>query len=467
MTIKHSNYQIKTKKEANQIIGNTLDSLNRTFSKKEIDGLAWETGFVRRSSSRISGFEFLISMLVASADASHTTLEKICSIFRYVSHTIKMTAQGVMKRINSQNAVAFLEAVYSRTLAERFLDFPQLPAPLLEPFSKVLLQDSSSMTLQEELQAHFKGSGGRASKASAKLDVIFDYKKKRYESIKLTDQKEADQTLALRIEDVLTENSLVIRDLGYLGVPALLQIMVALAFFLSRLKSNIMVYLSQDDEQSVDLGAYLDKLCEQGVVDLNVFITAEKLPVRLIAYKAPQEVADKRRREAIATAKKQGRILRQETLKLFEFTIFITNVSPEVWTAEVIGTVYRIRWQIELIFKCWKSRVQIHYLKGTNPERIKCLVYARIIFVLLVNQIYTLAEYIAAQLLGRMASMPKVFEWVKDAGRLISIIKGSLAPWERRCFIDTVSKSMCMQTRNRKTTLEIVCETEIYYSKTS
>ena len=84
------------------------------------------------------------------------------------------------------------------------------------------------------------------------------------------------------------------------------------------------------------------------------------MPCRLIAYRAPQELADKRRREANKAAEKKGRTPKQESLNRLNFTFLLTNVPSEIWKAEVVGTIYTIRWQIELIFKGWKSGLQIH-----------------------------------------------------------------------------------------------------------
>lgn len=463
-----NNKKSLNKGTVNQLISNFLDDFKQIFSKGDIQQIAWDTGFIKRSSSKITGFDFLVSMLVSSLDPSHSPLEKISEILTHVSHKIKVTAQSLMERINKKAAVSFLETVQGKILKEKLFKLPEIPSALINCFSKVLLQDSSSIILHEKLQKHFKGSGGRASSSSAKFDVIYDYKAKDYELITLTDQGEADQKLALKIEDALTENTLVIRDLGYLRIDSLIQIIAKKAFFLSRLKSNILVFLNKTDEDPSDLASYLGNQFKNfDVVDLQVFITVDKLAVRLIAYKAPKEVANQRRREAKATAKKQGRNLQERTLKLMDYTIFITNVPEEIWKPELIGTVYRIRWQIELIFKCWKSRINIQYLKGINPERIRCLIYARLILIILINQLYKLTEFIGTELLGRIVSMPKVFEWMKDPDRLIRIVKGRLEGWERRYFIATIFRSMCMQTRKRKTTFESICESEIYYSKAS
>jgi hypothetical protein len=282
-----------------------------------------------------------------------------------VSRKVRVSAQALMKRINRKASVDFLKSVYSKVLKEKLSTLQEVPAELLAPFSKVLIQDSSTMVLHERLQGYFKGLGGRSSKASAKLDVIYDWKAKNYEQITLTDQGEADQKLGLNIETVLTEDSLVIRDLGYLRVDCLEKIVEKNAFFLSRLKSGMKVYLKQDDEVSVEIGDYVSKKykdCHQ--LDLQVYITAKKFPVRLVIYKAPEAVANERRRLTKATAKKQGRQLQEKTLKFMDYTMFVTNVPPEIWKADVIGTIYRIRWQIELLFKCWKSKAEIDHLEG-------------------------------------------------------------------------------------------------------
>jgi hypothetical protein len=79
--------------------------------------------------------------------------------------------------------------------------------------------------------------------------------------------------------------------------------------------------------------------------------------------------------------------------------------------------------------------------------------------------VYKLAEYVGKEILGRIVSMYKVFSWVQGSDRLIRLIKGTLPRWEKDLFKETVQRSMCMQSRNRKTTLESICEGEFYYSR--
>lgn len=474
MTITQFSLQINkkshslTKTRAKQIIQNTVNDIGNQFSKQEINALAWETGFIKRSSAKIGGFDFLTSLLVGSLDPAHSSLERIGEIITRVNRSTRVTAQALMAKINSADTVNFLRTIFKNTLTSKIIELSEGSAVPLSFFSKVLIQDSSVIKLNEKLQEHFKGSGGRASSSFAKLDVIYEYKSKNFERIKLTDQGEADQKLSLDIDDVLVADALVIRDLGYLRLDSLERIKSKKAFFLSRLKLNLNVYLSRDDDTEIDLVKYVEKHCNSnGVLDLQIYLTDKKMPVRLIASKAPEEVVNKRRRNARATAKKQGRTLTEKTLKLMSLTIFITNVSEDVWEPEMVFTIYKVRWQIELIFKCWKSRIEISYLKGINPERIRSMIYARLILIVIVNKIYKLTEYIGRNLLGREVSMSKVFEWVRDAERLIGLVKGFMKGWESRFFIDTISKSMCTQERKRKSTFKDILENEFCYQKLS
>jgi IS4 transposase len=59
--------------------------------------------------------------------------------------------------------------------------------------------------------------------------------------------------------------------------------------------------------------------------------------------------------------------------------IFITNISAEVLELEQIHSVYTLRWQIELVFKVWKSIGKIHKVKKMKQERFESYLYAKIV----------------------------------------------------------------------------------------
>jgi len=162
-----------------------------------------------------------------------------------------------------------------------------------------------------------------------------------------------------------------------------------------------------------------------------------------------------RRYKANQSAAKKGTIRTKKYLEWLEFSFFMTNVPAKVWSAKVVGTIYRLRWQIELIFKNWKSLLNIDILKGTRTERIKCLVYGRLISVLVITMLCRFASIIAQFQFFRAISFHKVIQWLLRKERLSRAIC-----FHTRCvlLVDLSSDilTLCKQKRKRKTTQELI-----------
>jgi hypothetical protein len=86
----------------------------------------------------------------------------------------------------------------------------------------------------------------------------------------------------------------------------------------------------------------------QGVVDRSVQIGTElRVACRLLAWRVPEEVANRRRQKLIAeTQRKRGRMPSRERLAWCGWTILVTNVPTEMLTPQEALVLYRARWQI-------------------------------------------------------------------------------------------------------------------------
>jgi IS4 transposase len=178
----------------------------------------------------------------------------------------------------------------------------------------------------------------------------------------------------------------------------------------------------------------------------------------MVAYRSTQEVAETRRRKIKKEAKKKGRGISEDYLALQEFTIYITNVPQEVWSKEIIGTIYRIRWQIELLFKQWKQLFRINVMKGSRPERIRCLVYGRLIMILMVNSIYGLGSLYAQIELKREVSIFKLAQWLRRKERLSKSFLFNDFETLLDDLLKQIPKTLLKQKRKRKTTVELLQE---------
>jgi len=177
--------------------------------------------------------------------------------------------------------------------------------------------------------------------------------------------------------DTLAPGALYLADLGYFSLERLRQIDQQDAFFLLRLKAQTAVF-DANGRRWDDVTALLAK--EGDVIDLPVTLgVTQRLPVRLLAVRVPQEVADQRRRKLRAAAREKGQAVSERRLALAGWTILITNASPEELSVAEAVVVARARWQIELLFKLWKSHGRIDESRSAKPWRVLCDVYAKLL----------------------------------------------------------------------------------------
>ena len=115
-----------------------------------------------------------------------------------------------------------------------------------------------------------------------------------------------------------------------------------------------------------------------------------------------------------------------------------------MWSAKVVRIVYGLRWQVELMFKNWQSLLNIHILKGTRPERIKCILYGRLMTITMMTLIASYASWYAEDYLHRELSMPKLINWLKRQGRFahamhvgtLGDLFNALRQFSRRCCVN-------------------------------
>ena len=438
--------------------------LDLWFNNEECEVLARETGFIQRSTSRLTGSGFFNLLTVEVMDEPTISYEGLCDILEEHEPNASMTPQALCERMNSDGAVAFMKACLEKTLKETSL--PQsatVEAALLKPFSRVLLQDSTQIQIDEKLADEFKGSGGSASAASVKIDYSYDVKHEKAEHITIRQGADSDQGFAQDMTDRAQKDDLVIRDLGYFCLNFFAYLVGIGAYFLSRLSFNVNVYLTTDaDEQPVNLIQHINRFGKGDKnMEFNLLLgQTHRIPIRLIVYRLPRDVYRKRQKAAIKTAKRKGRRPTLSYLKFLKYTFYITNVPASLWPTEVVGTIYRLRWQVELVFKNWKSLLQINVLKGTRPERIQCLLYGRLIVILVLQRL--LAQVAAKAVTEqRELSFCKAIQWLMRKGRFLkAFIDRQFESLLRRLFSGL--KRLLKQKRKRLTTWQLILQNVPY-----
>jgi len=370
-----------------------IDEIVNFYSPETIEQIARETGFVQRE-SKFGGTEFLGIMTAGLFAAPDASLAQMAAMAKDINPETEISGPGIHQRID-ETGVEFLKKLLAKALEMSARGVPgeiddSIP-DLLKAFERVCLIDSTHIPLPASLASIWRGSGGDGSAAEMKLQLMLDYKSGEYENVAPTDGVTPDQAYIKEVVKQLESGDLVIYDLGYSNKEAMFQIDALGAYFLCRLNHQLGLYKEDEDGRLVkfDLVKELKKReAITGVFEFHVWLMNGKsrLKIRLIAEKAPDDVANERRRKVKQKAKKRKRKYAPsgKYLYLLGWGLYITNASEDSLPASAVSHVYGIRWQIELVFKAWKSYHGLTELKGKRPERIECFIYGRLIMMVLI-----------------------------------------------------------------------------------
>ena len=348
-----------------------------------MDQLAREAGFVQRE-GKLDGRLFLDLIVFNSENLKSQSLNDLSVILK-TDHNVDITKQSLHERFN-KSAVTFLRNALEKLIRTQ-LDFePYLLN--LEGINRILIKDSVCFQIHESLSTDYPGSGGAGSKASVRIQFEYDLLCGMINDLSLNAFNDQDATNAVATVDFLSAGDLIIRDLAYVGLQALKGIIKKAAYFLCRVSPGVKVYeLIGDQYVELAFTQIRRHMKNKGLtmMEKDVYLgKQEKLKTRLVIHLMPADEVEKRIRKAKQNNKKKGHnALTKEYIARAHLNLFITNVAEEVVPARNVWDLYRLRWQIELTFKIWKSICDIEKVKKVNKHRLECYIYSKLILIIL------------------------------------------------------------------------------------
>jgi hypothetical protein len=193
-----------------------------------------------------------------------------------------------------------------------------------------------------------------------------------------------------------------------------------------------------------------------------IFLGAkERVACRLLASRVPEPIVNIRRRNANKKAKKKGYTPSKAHLVLLAWNLFITNVPHTIWKMEAVFKVYPLRWQIELIFKSWKSYLHLASIKTKKEDTTLCYLYGRMLLIVLTYALYPQMRATVWMKKKRELSVLKVVRHFQaSADRWMHAIFQS--EFALRRFLQracaTAERLATKATRTRRTTAQILRE---------
>ena len=362
----------------------TVEKLTEFFSTDQIEASARRTKFVQRA-SKITGKLFLALVTVGRWSTAKTTVPQLAAKAAQLEVPVTITPEAVQQRMTAR-AVAFLRDLLQAAFAKLHTGDTICEEGIFTPFPRVHIAASTGFGLPESLAKEFPGAGGSGSKAGAKIQLVWEYKSHTFDHFALIPWNVPDSKYVDTVVELAQASALFLFDLGYFKLTAFATIAAAQAYFLSRLNHQATVReVVGGRHQALDLAMSLaHDPCP--VIEKAIVLGAyERIPTRLVAVRMPEATVNARRRHAYAAAKKAGYTPSQAHLTLLAWNLFITNVPATVWTAKTVAVAYSLRWQVELVFRAWKSGLHVATLTTTTKYSTLCYLYGRMLLILLTS----------------------------------------------------------------------------------
>lgn len=372
-----------------------LKEIKSCFDTKELQAHAKSSKFIIRNTSRLTGESFLMMNVFDTTNGKQRSLEDSCDwLEEYFD--VEMTKQSLDERYNTY-AVDFMKKCFGRVL--EVVNYGKQDRGMNLPFSKIQLTDATSFQIPDVLSTFYKGWKGQGGLAIIKMHLNYNFLNGVIEDIFLTDGSSNDNNYKLGEQSEITSNALYIRDLGYFDLKQFRRIDQQGAYFLSRSKTNCTYYIKDEagQFQKINLADYLPSQGQiEDIEEIYVGHRREKTKVRLILQAVPEQVAQQRLKKLKRLSSKHPKTKISDQRKaMCYFNIFITNATTIQIPKEIARLIYTIRWQIELLFKIWKSIFDIDKVKKMSIFRFECYIYSKLIAILLTLHIHDrLGQYL-------------------------------------------------------------------------
>lgn len=370
--------------------------LQRFLSPAILQKMAKETGFVRRN-SKYQANELIALCVWLSQEVASTSLTQLCSRLE-ASTGVLMSPEGLNQRFNIE-AVAFLREVFTLLLTQKLCATQSLPSHMFSNFERIRILDATVFQLPDAFATDYQGSGGSSNTAGVKIQLEYDLLSGQFLNVQLGPGKNNDKTYGTICLKTVKARDLCLRDLGYFDLRDLQAIQDKGAYYISRLKLNTRIYIQNPEPEyfkngtlkkqteyiQLDMAHMMSELAYGETVEIpEAYIGKnQKLRARVIIHRLTDTQTQTRLKNQAIREKKKGAVMKDKSKRLMGMNVYMTNTSLEEVSTDYVHPLYSLRWQIEILFKTWKSFFEIDKCKNIKKERLECHLYGQLIGILL------------------------------------------------------------------------------------
>jgi hypothetical protein len=399
------------------------------------DAIARDSGFCRRA-RKLTGPVFAKSLVFALLKKPDATLDDFAEMAEQLK--VPVTPQAFDKRFGPA-AAAFLHELFVEAFNRSFGSLRGAVLPLLRRFNGVYLRDATLVTLPSSLAEIFPGRAGRHAPhgRAAAMKLVFEAEVSTGALTGcsvlagLSNEKTAEAANA-----PLPAGALLLEDMGFLSGARLQGYIDQGAYVVTRIPAWTAVF--GEDGGRVDLVRELRKAKGWRYERPVQIMHGHRVRLRLVAVRLPEAEAERRRERVRQEARKRGRKASVKKLAMCEWNVVVTNAPRELLSAGEACAVRRVRWQVELVFKVFKSEGRIDETRSGDRWRVLCELYAKLLAMVVQNRALLAAGYTmlkhsarraARRVRGLAQKLMKRLAKLKKFGRAIARLAVALHRW--------------------------------------
>lgn len=364
---------------------------------------------------------------------------------------LEISPQGLDQRFN-ETTTTFLKQVIEQAIGIAIQADQPVKWAISRRFTEVYVHDSTQVMLPESLSAILPGTGGgrssKAASAALKIDLMYGLNSGRAR-LQLLAGKHADNRSPL-LDEAVEPGCLHLKDLGYFNLARMRKQAERGEYWLSRLQPTTLVYQTSKETESIDLEGVLQQLKANNVshAERQVYVGSKvRLPARLIMVRLSAASASRQRAAFKDNAKKHGRTPTEKNLALCDWWLLICNAPETLLSTEEAPNLYGARWQIELMFKLWKSQSGLAVSRSANQWRILCEVFVKLLIVLIQHWILLTGLWAISE-----RSLTKGVQAIQEQASYLGASIGNRTVLIRclKVICSVLTSSGCMQNKRKK-----------------
>ena len=335
------------------------DKFQWVFSEVLLNACGTAAKFCRRRRT-ITPFRLGLALTATCASQRVETLADFHRGFNALFDTT-ITYKAFYNQLAKPHFATFMGTMASRLIGEmtlKVLGFAKGRA--FAEFRHIVIQDGSSFAIHDALREVFPGRFKVVKPAAVELHTTMDLLCDAPTTVVLTPDTASEQTFLP--EPAALRDSLLLADRGYLDLHYMRRVHDAGGFFIIRAKAGMNPQVVEAwREDGLRLRALRNK------------------PLKVIHAKLPK----RQRVELVVVWQLEEHPLRLRLLiswnrRTKEFCYLLTNLPATRYRLDMIYRAYKWRWQVELLFKEWKSYANLHAFDTEKAAIVEGLIWTAI-----------------------------------------------------------------------------------------